>query len=356
MNATRTETLTPVPTALPVAAIVRRLALFGVALCLTVVVLGAWVRLTDAGLGCPDWPTCYGHVTPSGAMQNPGQIESYSPGWDFDSGKAWREMIHRYAATTLGFVIVLITAIAIVYRRQKPVSMPLVLALLTAVVLQGILGALTVWWLVKPLVVMLHLIGGLATLSLLFWLWLDMRRRTGIVHPQPGATATPALDGARRAAVVATVVVALQIALGGWTSSNYAAVSCPDFPKCQGQWVPENMDYADAFVLWRGLDINYTGGVLEHPARVAIHYTHRLGAIAATLAVLFAAWLALRAAPTALVRNGAWWAIGGLALQLLIGIFMILEAFPLTLATGHNGGGALLLLTMLVLNRRLREA
>ncbi len=356
MNATRTETLTPVPTALPVAAIVRRLALFGVALCLTVVVLGAWVRLTDAGLGCPDWPTCYGHVTPSGAMQNPGQIESYSPGWDFDSGKAWREMIHRYAATTLGFVIVLITAIAIVYRRQKPVSMPLVLALLTAVVLQGILGALTVWWLVKPLVVVLHLIGGLATLSLLFWLWLDMRRRTGIVHPQPGATATPALDGARRAAVVATVVVALQIALGGWTSSNYAAVSCPDFPKCQGQWVPENMDYADAFVLWRGLDINYTGGVLEHPARVAIHYTHRLGAIAATLAVLFAAWLALRAAPTALVRNGAWWAIGGLALQLLIGIFMILAAFPLTLATGHNGGGALLLLTMLVLNRRLREA
>ncbi|MCP5327602.1 MAG: COX15/CtaA family protein [Sinobacteraceae bacterium] len=345
-----------VPAALPAATLIRRLALFGVALCLTVVVLGAWVRLTDAGLGCPDWPTCYGHVTPSGAMQNPGQVESYSPGWAFDSGKAWREMIHRYAATTLGLVIVLITALAIVYRRQRPVSLPFALALLITVVLQGLLGAFTVWWLVKPLVVVLHLIGGLTTLSLLFWLWLDMRRRTGIVRPVPGTTRSATLDGARRAAVVATVVVAVQIALGGWTSSNYAAISCPDFPQCQAQWIPAGMDYADAFVLWRGLDINYTGGVLEHPARVAIHYTHRLGALAATLAVLLAAWLALRTAPTTLVRNGAWWAIGTLALQLLVGIFMVLEAFPLALATGHNGGAALLLLAMLMLNRRLREA
>ena len=191
MNAT---TGSLAPAALPVATIVRRLALFGVALGLTVVVLGAWVRLTDAGLGCPDWPTCYGHVTPSGAMQTPGQIESYSPGWAFDSGKAWREMIHRYAATTLGFVIVLITAIAIVYRRQKPVSLPFALALLGTVLLQGLLGAFTVWWLVKPLVVVLHLIGGLSTVSLLFWLWLDMRRRTGVVQPLPGGwTLTPAL-------------------------------------------------------------------------------------------------------------------------------------------------------------------
>ncbi|MCU0758524.1 MAG: COX15/CtaA family protein [Steroidobacteraceae bacterium] len=353
MNAT-TETLAPA--ALPVAAIVRRLALLGVALCLTVVVLGAWVRLTDAGLGCPDWPGCYGHVTPAGAMQNPGQIESYSPGWAFDSGKAWREMIHRYAATTLGFVIVLITALAIAYRRQKAVSLPFALALLATVLVQGMLGAFTVWWLVKPLVVVLHLIGGLTTLSLLFWLWLDMRRRSGVVQAVPGSTATPTLDGARRAAVVATVVVGLQIALGGWTSSNYAAISCPDFPTCQAQWIPEGMDYADAFVLWRGLDINYTGGVLEHPARVAIHFTHRVGAIVATLAVLLAAILALRAAPTALVRNGALWALGGLGLQLLVGIFMVLETFPLVLATGHNGGAALLLLAMLVLNRRLREA
>ncbi len=353
MNAV-TDTLAPV--ALPAAALVRRLALFGVLLGLVVVVLGAWVRLTDAGLGCPDWPGCYGHVTPAAAAKNPDQVAAYSPGWEFDQGKAWREMIHRYAATTLGLVIVLITAIAIAYRRQRPLSLPFALVLLGTVVFQGALGALTVWWLVKPLVVVLHLVGGLTTVSLLFWLWLDMRRRTGVVTPVPGATATPSLDGVRRAAMLATVVVGAQIVLGGWTSSNYAAVSCPDFPTCQLQWWPDGMDYDDAFVLWRGLDINSPGGVLEHPARVAIHFTHRLGAIVATLAVLLAAVLALRAAPTALVRNAGWWAVGALGLQLAIGILMVLQAFPLLLATGHNAGAAVLLLAILLLNRRLREA
>lgn len=334
----------------------RRLALLGMLLCLVVIVLGAWVRLTDAGLGCPDWPGCYGHVTPAGAEKVEGKIESYSPGWEYDSGKAWREMIHRYAATTLGFIIVLITAIAIAYRREKPVSVVYAVGLLVTVVLQGILGAFTVWWLVKPLIVVLHLTGGLTTLSLLTWLWLRMRRVTAVVQPEVGATKIAALDGARRAGIVAVAVVAIQIILGGWTSSNYAAVACPDLPTCQGQWIPKDMDYADAFVIWRGLDINYEGGVLDHPARVAIHFTHRAWALVATLAVLWAAWLAWRNAPTALVRNGAVWAVGALSLQWLIALLMILKAFPLSLATGHNAGAALLLMALLVFNRRLREA
>jgi len=334
----------------------RRLALLGMSLCLIVIVLGAWVRLTDAGLGCPDWPGCYGHVTPAGAEKIEGKIESYSPGWEYDSGKAWREMIHRYAATTLGFIIVLITAIAIAYRREKPVSVLYALGLLVTVVLQGILGAFTVWWLVKPLVVVLHLIGGLTTLSLLTWLWLRMRRVTGIVTPTIGSTNIAALDTARRAGVLAIIVVAIQIILGGWTSTNYAAVACPDLPTCQGQWIPKDMDYADAFILWRGLDINYAGGVLDHPARVAIHFTHRAWALVATLAVLWAAWLAWRNASSSLVRNGAAWAVGALSLQWLIAILMILKAFPLTWATAHNAGAALLLMSLLVFNRRLREA
>lgn len=333
----------------------RRLALLGMLLCLVVIVLGAWVRLTDAGLGCPDWPGCYGHVTPAGAEKVEGKIESYSPGWEYDSGKAWREMIHRYAATTLGFIIVLITAIAIAYRREKPVSVLFAVGLLVTVVLQGILGAFTVWWLVKPLIVVLHLTGGLTTLSLLTWLWLRMRRVTAVVQPEVGATKIAALDGARRAGIIAVAVVAIQIILGGWTSSNYAAVACPDLPTCQGQWIPKDMDYADAFVIWRGLDINYEGGVLDHPARVAIHFTHRAWALVATLAVLWAAWLAWRNAPTALVRNGAVWAVGALSLQWLIALLMILKAFPLSLATGHNAGAALLLMALLVFNRRLRE-
>jgi cytochrome c oxidase assembly protein subunit 15 len=338
------------------AVLIRRLALLGFALCLVVVVLGAWVRLTDAGLGCPDWPTCYGHVTPSSAVANEAHLdERWEGSREFDAGKAWREMIHRYAATSLGFVIVLITALAIAYRRERPVGVGFAVVLLATVLLQGLLGAFTVWWLVKPLVVLLHLIGGLTTLSLLFWLWLTTRRRTGVVTPVPGATRTPALDGARRVGLIALVVLGLQIALGGWTSSNYAAVSCPDFPKCQAQWLPQGMDYGDAFVLWRGLDIDYTGGVLEHPARVAIHFTHRVGAVVASVVLALLAWLAIRNAPTALVRHGGYWVLAALVLQLLIGVFMIWRGFPLLLATGHNAGAAVLLLAALALNRRLRE-
>ena len=161
MNATAIPPSTSAA-AVRAATFVRRLALLGSLLALTVVVLGAWVRLTDAGLGCPDWPTCYGHVTPDAAAAIPGQVEKYDPGWEFDSGKAWHEMIHRYAATTLGFVIVLIAALAIAWRRERIVSLPFAAALLATVLLQGLLGALTVWWLVKPVIVVLHLIGGLS--------------------------------------------------------------------------------------------------------------------------------------------------------------------------------------------------
>lgn len=343
--------VSPVPRG---AVAVRRLALFGMLLCLIVIVLGAWVRLTDAGLGCPDWPGCYGHLTPAGAERVEGKIESFDPGWEYDSGRAWREMIHRYAATLLGLVIVVIAAIAIAYRRERPVSVGFALALLTVVVLQGTLGAFTVWWLVKPLVVVLHLIGGLTTLSLLTWMWLTLRRTTRIVVPN-ATRDNRGLVMARRAGVAAIVVVSAQIILGGWTSTNYAAVACPDLPTCQGQWWPKNMQFDEAFVLWRGLDINYTGGVLEHPARVAIHFTHRLGAIIASLAVLFAAWLAWRGSVDSAVRRGSLWISAALGLQLLIAIFMILQAFPLWLATAHNAGAAVLLLALLVFNKRLRE-
>lgn len=337
--------------------LLRRLALLGMLLCLGVVVLGAYVRLSDAGLGCPDWPGCYGHVTPAGALANEGSAEARFPGWELDSGKAWREMIHRYAAATLGFIIVLIAAIAIVYRGQRPVGVRFALALLATVVLQGLLGAFTVWWLVKPLVVVLHLIGGLSTLSLLFWLWMNLRDP----GTQSVTAAVPLHLAARRAAVLATVMLGIQIMLGGWTSSNYAATACPDLPTCQNAWWPAGMDWSDAFVLWRGLDINYTGGVLEHPARVAIHFTHRIGAVLATLAVLWAAWLALQAAlaggrRAGGVRLGAQLAIAAVILQILIGVFMVLQAFPLTLAAGHNGGAAVLLLAMLNLNWQLRRA
>lgn len=324
----------PMRSALPVT-LVRRLALAALLLCFTVVVLGAYVRLSDAGLGCPDWPGCYGHVTPASALAS---------GVDLDSGKAWREMIHRYAASTLGFLIVVIAAIAIATRARRLVPLRLALALLVLVVFQGILGMLTVTWLLKPLIVTAHLVFGLTTLAMLCWLWLTLRPRTASAD-------APRL--VRRWALVAICALALQIALGGWTSSNYAAMACPDFPTCQGSWWPP-MDFRDAFVLWHGLGVNYEGGVLDHPARVAIHFVHRLGAVVASLALIVAAGIALWRVRTPGAVRAAVFVIAALALQLAIGIQMVWQAFPLPLATAHNAGAALLLLSAVLLNRRVR--
>lgn len=336
---------------------IRRLALVGLVLCFVVVVLGAYVRLNAAGLGCPDWPGCYGHITPTGAAANAASQAAY-PNMPLHEGKAWKEMIHRYAASTLGLIILVIAALAITTRKQRIVNVPLAVGLFITVVVQGILGMLTVTWLLKPLIVTLHLIFGLTTLSLLWWLFLSLRTgsRGGVRFAGASSTSTYS-DRApppHRAMLVALIALGIQIALGGWTSSNYAAVACPDFPKCQASWIPDT-DYKDAFVLWRGLGVNYEGGILQHPARVAIHYTHRLGAIAATLALLFAVVATFRRKVKPGARMAAYAVAGALCLQLFIGASMVLEGFPLALATAHNAGAALLLLTSLGLYRALRH-
>ncbi|HXC59423.1 MAG TPA: COX15/CtaA family protein [Steroidobacteraceae bacterium] len=346
--------------------ILRRLALTGLLLAFCVVVFGGYVRLTDAGLGCPDWPGCYGHLTPTGAAAaasanaaDPGAVQA-----PIHVGKAWREMIHRYGASTLGLIIVVIAALSLLWRRQPGVPRLQPLALLALVIFQGLLGMWTVLHKVNPLTVTLHLIFGLTTLSVLWWLWLSLRRRSsgpwsGSVKAMGGGSAAallrPAPSFVRRAALVGLIALAVQIMLGGWTSTNYAAVACPDFPKCQASWWPE-ADYRDAFVLWRGLGVNYEGGVLSSPARVAIHFTHRLGAIVATLALLFAAFSALRSHHERHSRWAASAVLLALTLQLTIGISMVLRGFPLWLATAHNAGAALLLLSTLALHRALRRA
>jgi cytochrome c oxidase assembly protein subunit 15 len=201
-------------------------------------------------------------------------------------------------------------------------------------------------------------------MSLLWWLWLSLRRiSTG---PWSGTTAAagggnaaallrPASWRLRGLAMFGLVVLVIQILLGGWTSTNYAAVACPDFPTCQAQWWPQT-DFRDAFVLWRGLGINYEGGVLDHPARIAIHLAHRIGAIVAALTLLVAAIAALRVRSDRNGRWGAWSVLVALALQLTLGIAMVKLGFPLWLATAHNAGAALLLLMTLGFNRALRRA
>jgi heme a synthase len=323
---------------------ILRLALAGVLLGFCVVVLGAYVRLSAAGLGCPDWPGCYGHATVVGAEQSAGAQATY-PNRPLEPGKAWREMTHRYAAGTLVLIIIAIAGFAIATRESRIVPPGYALALFGIVVLQAILGMLTVTLLLKPLIVTLHLLFGLTTLGLIWWLYLSLpRRRWGVPH---SAVAFP--TGTTRAlAIVALCVLGIQIALGGWTSSNYAAVACPDFPKCQNAWWP-HADFRDAFVLWRGLAINFEGGVLDNPARIAIHITHRMGALVTALVLITAALVTLLRTRQPATRLAAIAVLAALALQLSIGIAMVLRGFPLWLATAHNAGAALLLLATLAL-------
>ncbi|MEO8308084.1 MAG: COX15/CtaA family protein [Pseudomonadota bacterium] len=335
----------------------RRLALAGTLLALCVVVFGAYVRLSNAGLGCPDWPGCYGHVTPAGAAA----ADAGTAQAPLHVGKAWREMIHRYGASTLGLIILTIALLSLLWRRHAGVPIALPLALVVLVIFQGLLGMWTVTLLLKPMIVTAHLVFGLATLAMLWWLWMSLRRNSGqwpgrgaAVRSHGPALMPPAFDGLRTLCAFALVTLVIQILLGGWTSTNYAAVACPDFPRCQASWWPA-ADFRDAFVVWRGLGINYEGGVLDSASRVAIHFTHRLGAVVATLTLLLSVILTLRLRRETPPRRAAWLVLAALVLQLGIGISMVLRGFPLQIATAHNAGAALLLLATLGLYRALRQ-
>lgn len=321
----------------------RRLAFAGMLLALVVIVLGAWVRLSAAGLGCPDWPGCYGHLTADQAAQNVDAVNAAFPHRPFEYHKAIKEMVHRYFASSLGLLILVLAGLAIANRKDpnQPVGLPI--ALVALVIFQGLLGMWTVTLLLKPLIVVLHLLGGLTTLALLGWLAIDPEKRS---RPRDEA-------GLRNLALTGLAMLVLQIALGGWTSSNYAALACPDFPTCQNAaWPP--MDVKDAFVLWRGLGIDYEGGVLDHPARNAIHFFHRLGAIATALILgLLSLWAWRKGRNTSVRIAGALIGVVLIA-QLVLGPVMVIRALPLVLATAHNGVAALLLLSVIRLNRLLR--
>lgn len=319
-----------------------RLARVGAVLALVVVMLGAWVRLTDAGLGCPDWPGCYGRlVVPAAATPAQELGEEFTR--PLEHGEAWREMIHRYLASALGLVCVALAGLAWRNRRdpQQPWRVPLVLVAL--VVFQGLLGMWTVTLLLKPIVVVAHLFGGFATLALLFSLG---RWRTA-----SGPVASPTA-GLRALGLAAGAALVLQIFLGGWTSANYAALACPDLPTCQTQWWPAIADFEEGFVLWRGIGIDYEGGVLDHPARVAVHFTHRLGAILATALLVLLGW---RLAKDPATRLDGAAVLAVLLAQLSLGVSIVWFGVPLAVAVLHNGVAALLLLTVINANQRIRQ-
>ncbi|GAB3371395.1 COX15/CtaA family protein [Azotobacter armeniacus] len=319
-----------------------RLALFATLLAFAVVLLGAYTRLTHAGLGCPDWPGCYGFLSVPSSEAQLAHAERHFPDAPVEPQKGWNEMIHRYFAGSLGLAI-LALALQAVRRRADP-GQPrgLPLTLLGVVIAQALFGMWTVTLKLWPQVVVAHLLGGMTTLALLFLLGLRLSSAVPAL-PSP-APALRALAGGALALSVG------QIALGGWVSSNYAAVACLDLPTCHGQWWPEEMDFANAFHLTQAIGPSYLGGMLDGPARTAIHLSHRLGALAVALVLSTLAWQLWR---HGLGRLAAL-LLAALALQVGLGIGNVLWRLPLPLAVAHNGGAALLLLALVLVNYRLR--
>lgn len=320
----------------------RSLLLLATLLAFCVVSLGAYVRLSDAGLGCPDWPGCYGHLigVPEEAHEHAAALEAF-PGKPVEAHKAWKEMVHRYFAGTLGLLIVAIAFLAWRHRRALGQSPLLPTVLVGIVVLQALLGMWTVTLLLKPVIVSAHLIGGMTTLAILLCLLLRQTPTNNLLVQ----------TGLMRLALLALLVVIGQIALGGWVSSNYAALACSDFPTCQGVWLPE-MDFYHAFQFHRELGQTADGMLLSHAALTAIHWTHRLGALAVLLVVGTLSGMLIRRPQ---------WRVWGLALafallaQITLGVANVLLSLPLLLAVMHNTGAAILLAVTLALNFRLQR-
>lgn len=317
----------------------KRLTLFAFVLASIVVVLGAWTRLVDAGLGCPDWPGCYGFLVVPSSAEHVAIAQERFPHAPVEAHRAWPEMVHRYFASTLGFVIVVMTILFVRGQREAnrpPLKLPI--ALLAMVILQGAFGAWTVTLKLWPQVVTAHLLGGFTTLSLIWLLYL--RQSPGL----RGNWQVP--DHLLRLARLALIVVVFQIALGGWVSSNYAALACRDFPTCHGQILPP-MDFAEGFNVLQEVGPNYLGGQLENDARVTIQVVHRFGALMVLLIgglLVFRLWQAgSRFAFTLAMVIGA---------QIGLGIANVLLLLPLTIATLHNAVGALVLLTLVTVDFR----
>lgn len=314
----------------------NRVLVIALVLALVVVALGAWTRLQDAGLGCPDWPGCYGFLSVPQDPHAQRLAEARFPDAPVEVHKAWPEMIHRYAAGTLGLAVATLCILAWLMPGGPRV---LTTSLAVLIVAQAAFGAWTVTLKLWPQVVTAHLLGGFATLSLL---WLTFLRRAGWpFRPRPDY---PEL---RAHAWLLLLALIAQIALGGWTSSNYAALACPDFPRCHGQWWPP-ADFAHGFDVFQQVGPNYLGGMLEGVGRTAIHLSHRLGALVVFIIGSAMVWrLARREPPMA-------WVLGTLlVLQVSLGVGNVLLGLPLAVAVLHNVVAALLLLSVVAIHYRL---
>ncbi len=325
----------------------RKLVSLTLAMTFVLVIIGAFVRLSDAGLGCPDWPGCYGNLTPHHSVDDIRAAEANQPGGPVSMAKAWKEMVHRYLAMVVGALIAAIMFAAWRNRRAWNQSPLLATLLGGAVIFQAALGAWTVTMLLKPAIVTAHLLGGVTILSLLAWLyWRQVAGQSGRPGWAKGIIAPKSL---RIFALLALVTLLGQIALGGWVSTNYAALACADFPMCDGTLVPA-MDFANAFHIVRPLGVGPDGELLTLEALRAIHWAHRLGAVFAVLVVGGFAFVLLKIDSG---KKAAKMLLVMLAMQVLLGISNVWFSLPLAVAVAHNGVAALLFTLLLLINLRL---
>ena len=332
----------------PTARRLRVLTLVTLFLTFDLVLFGAFTRLTDSGLGCPDWPGCYGHASPVGAQQHISAAQTAMPTGPVTHSKAWIEMVHRYLATGVG---VLILTLAVFTWRERRAGLraeasvgrggPVIspwwpVATLVWVCIQGAFGALTVTMKLFPMIVTLHLLGGLILLALL--------QAQAVRYTQAqDASKRVALPAGTWLLLAATFVLLwLQIALGGWVSTNYAVLACSEFPACQGSFWPA-MDFKEGFTFWRALGAGLDGDNISFQALTAIHYVHRLAAYLVFAALLLLGWQ-LKRIPT--MRSYGLW-IGGLALwQFATGLSNVVLGWPLVAAVSHTGGAAALVVVL----------
>lgn len=324
----------------------KKLVLFTIFVVFVAVGMGAFTRLVDAGLGCPDWPGCYGHLLwPDSAeeINRANEAWSHAP---VETDKTWPEMVHRYFASSVGLFAIIILFYTVRKREKLPITPMLPAIILGAVILQGLFGMWTVTLKLWPQVVTAHLLGGFTVLSLFWLLFLKLKPRDEAVSELSQDTAMK-INKLKPLLVVALIFVVGQIALGGWTTSNYAAVACPDLPTCQHQWWP-NMDFAQGFNITQHIGPNYLGGKMDNEARIAIHMSHRIGAILVTLSLIFVGLLALKTRVREIkIKVFVMW--GVLALQIALGLSNIIFNFPVGVAVAHNLIGATLLLKLISL-------
>ena len=323
----------------------RKLAWVTAFLTLDLIMVGSFTRLTDSGLGCPDWPGCYGHSNPFTAGEQIRQAQTALPSGPVTMSKAWIEMAHRYFALAVGVLIIVLTVQA--WRRASlgaatARSPWLATAALLWVCVQGAFGALTVTMKLQPAIVTLHLLGGIVLLALLTWIALREA-------PAPKTTTAPRVHAV---ALIALAAILIQIGLGGWVSSNYAVLACPDFPLCQGEFLPP-MDFSHGFTWWRALGRTGEGDLVPFQALVAIHWTHRMFAIVVVAAVSVLVWQLWQHSTFSHLARGV---LALMVLQLLTGLSNVVLQWPLLLAVLHSGGAALLVaLLVVILHRTSRK-